>query len=139
MVRSLSAMVLVCVIGGVTFADNKTGEIKFTGQSKEIVKVSAGDKVKLNVELKQFELGGRAAISVSGKVKNTTDTKMSYSYNVAFLDKDKNLIGCQNFALEIQAGKDGGVGTFIFLPRDEIAKIHYYSIAFHESDQPIGK
>jgi len=76
---------------------------------------------------------------VSGNVKNTTNAKMFYSYNVAFLDKDKNLVGCQNFALDVQAGKEAATGTFIFLPREDIARIHSYSVAFYESDKPIGK
>jgi hypothetical protein len=139
MARLFSALVLVGVLAGFTLADNKTGEVKFTGPNKENVKVSAGDKLKLEVTLKQFDLNGRAAVSVSGKVKNTTDTKMNYSYNVAFLDKDKNLVGCQNFALDVQAGKEAGVGTFIFLPPGDIARIQYYTIAFYESADQIGK
>lgn len=142
MLRTIPALLLaglvIAVSGGVGQAETKTGEAKFTAPKKELIKVEMGGKLKLNVELKMFELGARAAVSVSGKVKNTTDAQMHYSYNVAFLDKDKNLVGCQNFALSVQPGKEGSVGTFIFLPRDEIAKIAYYSIAFHESDMPIG-
>ena len=54
-------------------------------------------------------------------------------------DKDKNLIGCQNFLVSVEAGKENQAGTFIQLPRDQIARIAFYSVAFYESDQPIGE
>lgn len=123
---------------GPALAENKSGEAKFTGPNKESYKVKAGAMVKLDVDLKQIAIGPQSAVSVSGKVKNTAGVKMYYSYNVAFLDKDKNLIGCQNFNLFLDPGKEAGVGTFINLPPAEIKKIAYYSIAFHESDAPIG-
>ncbi len=139
MLRLPSAIVLVCLLAGFSLADHKTGEIQFTGPMKEKIKASAGEKLKLTVEFKQFELNGRSAVSVNGNIKNTASTKMYYSYNIAFLDKNKNLIGCQNFVLDIEAGKTSPAGTFLFLPRDEIGRIYYYSIAFYESDMPIGK
>ena len=119
-------------------ADSKSGEVKFTAPKKESVKVSLGDKLKIDAEFKMIEVGAQAAVSVGAKVKNTTDVRMYYSYNVAFLDKDKNLIGCQNFSLSVDPGKGGQAGTFIQLPRDQIAKIASYTVAFHESDQQIG-
>jgi len=142
MLRKLFVLVLGCALAvataGGASADSKTGEAKFTAPKKESVKVSLGDKVKLDAEFQMIEVGALAAISVGATVKNTADVKMYYSYNVAFLDKDKNLIGCQNFNLPIEAGKNGTAGTFIQLPRDQIAKIAYYSVALHESDKQIG-
>lgn len=142
MIRQVSAVVFSCLLAatlaGTAQADSKSGPAKFTGARNESVKVALGNKLKLEVELKLIEVGTQAAMSVSGKVKNTTGARMFYSYNVAFLDKDKNVIGCQNFALPVEPMKDGQVGTFIQLPRDEIAKIAFYSIALHESDRPIG-
>lgn len=141
MIRGFFVLVIGCLVAGVTVgsahADSKSGEVKFTGP-KDSVKVSLGEKLKLEAELKTIEVGTQAAVSVKGTVKNTTNARMYYSYNVAFLDKDKNLIGCQNFALQVEPNKDGAVGTFIQLPRDQIAKIAHYSVAFHESDKPIG-
>ena len=141
MARGFFVLVLGCLVAGMTVgsagADSKTGEAKFTGK-KDSVKVELGEKLKLDVEFKMIEVGAQAAVSVGGTVKNTSNARMYYSYNVAFLDKDKNLIGCQNFTLQVEPNKDGTVGTFINLPRDQIAKIAHYSVAFHESDKPIG-
>ena len=139
----LLAAAAVCglVLGtsaGPAAAESKSGEVKFTGPKAESYKVSMGEQVKLDVEFKQIQVGAQTAVGVSGKVRNTAGVKMHYSYNVAFLDKDKNLIGCQNFTLFLDPGKDGPVGTFINLPPAEVKKIAYYSVAFHESDQLIG-
>lgn len=142
MKRLFAALVLGGLLLGVSahpaLAENKTGEARFTGPNKESYQVSAGTTVQLHVELKQIAVGPQSAVSVSGKVRNTGSVKMNYSYHVAFLDKDKNLIGCQNFNLFIDPGKEGPVGTFINLPPGEIRKIAYYSVTFYESDQPIG-
>ena len=119
-------------------ADSKSGEAKFTGPRKEKVAVELGNKLKLKAEFQMIEVGRLAAISVNAKIKNTSSARMYYSYNVAFFDKDKNLIGCHCVPLQIGANGDSTAGTFIQLPRDEIAKIAYYSVAFHESDKQIG-
>ena len=141
MTRSLLALasILALVTFGAARADSKTGEAKFTGPKKESIQVELGDKLKLNAEFHQMQVGRLAAVSVKAKIKNTTSRQMYFSYNVAFLDKDKNLIGCQSFPLPIGPNQDSTAGTFITLPRDQIAKIAYYSVAFHESDQQIGQ
>jgi len=64
---------------------------------------------------------------------------MNYAYFVAFLDQDKNLIGCQSFNLFVQPDKQQNAGTFIQLPPEQIARIASYSVAFYESEQAIGK
>jgi len=142
MLRSLSLLVFASLLATFTparaRADSKSGEAKFTGPKKEVVKVALGNKLKLDAEFEMIEVGQLAAVSVRAKVKNTTGMMMYYSYNVAFLDKDKNLIGCQSFPLQILPNRDGTAGTFIQMPRDQIAKIAYYSVAFHESDKQIG-
>lgn len=142
MLRSLPVLVLTFLlattIAGSARGESNSGEAKFTGPKKEVVKVALGNKLKLNAEFEMIEVGRLAAVSVRAKVKNTAGVTMYYSYNVAFLDKDKNLIGCQSFPLQIQANRDGTAGTFIQLPRDQIARIAYYSVAFHESDTQIG-
>src|SRR4029450_2985020 len=132
------ASLLVTATSAPTRADSKTGEAKFTGVKRETVRVALGDQLTLTAELQMIEVGQLAAISVRAKVKNPANVRMFYSYNVAFLDKDKNLIGCQNFQVSVEADKENTAGTFIQLPRDQIAKIAYYSVALHESDQQIG-
>lgn len=141
MLRILSTLLLAALVAATTApsarADSKTGEAKFTGVKRETVRVALGDKLKLTAEFQVIEVGQLAAVAVPAKVKNTARVRMHYSYNAAFLDKDKNLIGCQNFMLSIEPG-NGTAGTFIQLPREQIARIAFYSVAFHESDQQIG-
>ena len=142
MLRILPALFLAALVATTTTtaaqADFKTGEAKFTGVKRETIRVALGDKLKLTAEFQMIEVGRLAAVAVPAKVKNTANVRMHYSYNVAFLDKDKNLIGCQNFLLTVEAGRENTAGTFIQLPRDQIAKIAFYSVAFHESDEQIG-
>ena len=142
MLRSSSTLLLALLVAANTapsaHADHKSGEVKFTGVKRESVRVALGDRLKLTAEFQVIEVGRLAAVATPAKVVNTARVRMHYSYNVAFLDKDKNLVGCQNFMLSIEPGKEGTAGTFIQLPRDQIAKIAFYSVAFHESDQQIG-
>jgi hypothetical protein len=142
MPRILSTLLLAALVAAATApgarADSKTGEAKFTGVKRETVRVALGDKLKLTAEFQVIEIGQLAAVAVPAKVKNTAKVRMHYSYNVAFLDKDKNLIGCQNFMVSVEPGRENTAGTFIQLPRDQIARIAFYSVAFHESDQQIG-
>jgi hypothetical protein len=142
MVRTVCVLVLggllVAATAGAASADSKTGEVKFTAPKKESAKVALGAKLKLDAEFQMIEVGALAAVNVQGKVRNTANARMHYSYNVAFLDKDKNLIGCQNFVGSVEPGKELPAGTFIQLPPDQIAKIAHYSVAFHEGDKPIG-
>jgi len=133
---------LVCLIFGVSTAtvqaQSKTAAAKFTPGGTETYNVSLGDKVKLEATLKLIKLGTGTPISCKATVNNTASVKMYYSYNVAFLDKDKNLIGCHHFNLFLDPGKQGGAGTFLQLPPDQISRIAYYSVAFHESEKSIG-
>jgi hypothetical protein len=142
MTRILSSFLLASLLSAATDtsarAASKTGEAKFTGPKRETVRVALGDQLQLTAEFKMIEVGQLAAISVPAKIKNPTKNRMHYSYNVAFLDKDKNLIGCQNFQLAAEPGRESTAGTFIQLPRDQIAKIAFYSVALHESEQQIG-
>src|ERR1022692_2726250 len=127
---------LVCLIFGANTAtvqaQAKTAAAKFTPGGNESYSVSLGDKVKPEATLKLIKLGTGTPISCKATVNNTASVKMYYSYNVAFLDKDKNLVGCHHFGLFLDPGKQGGAGTFLQLPPDHIARIAYYSVAFHE-------
>jgi hypothetical protein len=142
MIRSLSLLALALLIAAAAStsarADSKSGEAKFTGPKRETIRVALGDKLKLTAEFQMVEIGALTAVAVPARVRNTARVRMHYSYNVAFLDKDKNLIGCQNFQVSVEAGKENTAGTFIQLPRDQIERIAFYSVAFHESVKPIG-
>lgn len=120
-------------------ADNKSGDIKLSAASAEPVKVSLGERLKLDAELKRIKVGAGSAVSVGGDIENKTDQKVFYSYHVALLDKDNKLIGCQSFSLWVDPGKKAKAGTFISLPADQIDKIAHYSIAYYEGDKAIGK
>ncbi len=137
----LMAALVVALLGvnpATLEAETKTAEAKFTPAGNEMVTVTLGDKVKLDATFKLIMVGTATPVSVKATVNNTANVKMYYSYNVAFLDKDKNLIGCQHFDLFLDPGKQGDAGTFLQLPPDQIARIAYYSVAFYESDKPIG-
>jgi hypothetical protein len=142
MFRILSTFLLAALVIATStpraHADSETAEAKFTGVKRETIRVAAGKTLKLTAEFQMIEVGRLAAVAIPAKVKNTANVRMYYSYNVAFLDKDKNLIGCQNFLLSVEPGRENTAGTFIQLPRDQIARIAFYSVAFHESTEQIG-
>jgi len=142
MKQFLVALILVglvtCATARSANAETKTGEAKFTPGGKEFVDVTLGDKLKLDARFQPITVGALNAISVKANIKNTTTSKLYYAYFVAFMDKDKNLIGCQAFPLFIDGAKTGGAGTFIQLPPGEISRIAYYSVTFYESDKQIG-
>lgn len=118
--------------------DSKSGQVQFTGPNSGHAKVSLGKRIKFDPEFKQIHIGKGNAVNVGAEAQNTTDQKVFYSYHVAFLDKDKNLIGCQAFNLWIDASKKARIGTFIALPPEQIAKIASYSVVFYEDDEQIG-
>jgi hypothetical protein len=141
MVRLFIVMVLGCLAAGVMAAadaDTKTGEAKFAPGKKDPVKVSVGKNLKLDAEYQLIDVGGQTAVSVRAAVKNTARTRLHYAYHVAFLDKDKNLVGCQSSMLSVEGGKEGTAGTFIPLPPEQVSRIAYYSVTLYESPKPIG-
>ena len=142
MKRIYSAIVLAAMILGMNssalHAQSKTGAANFTVSGSESYNVKLGNKVKLDATFNLIKLGAGTPVSVKASITNTASVKMYYSYNVAFLDKDKNLVGCQHFNLFVDPGKQGSAGTFIQLPSNQIARIAYYSVAFYESDKQIG-
>jgi hypothetical protein len=133
---------LVLTLGSTAFGvdiDAKAGAIQFSGPSNKGVKIKLGKRLKFEPEFKYIQIGKGNAVNVGGgDVENTTDKKIFYSYHVAFFDKDKNVIGVQNFSLWIDAGKKARIGTFIALPPEQIAKITSYSAIFYEDDEQIG-
>ena len=119
--------------------ETKSGAIQFSGPKKDGIKLSIGKKIKFSPELKQITVGKGNAVSVGGEAENTTDQKIFYSYHIAFLDKDKNVIGCHAYNLWFDPGKKKGhIGTFIGLPPEQIAKIASYTLIFYEDDEQIG-
>jgi hypothetical protein len=119
-------------------SETKNAQIKFGGITTKPTKLTFGSVIKLEAELKPIDVAKTWGVSVSGKLHNPTDKKMHYSYQIAFFDADKNLIGCQNFTHWVDAGKTVTAGTFISLSADQIDKITSYSAVFYESDQQIG-
>jgi hypothetical protein len=124
--------------GAAEHVDSKSAAIKFGGVTAKPVKLTMGDKIKLDAELKFGEVGKQTAVSVHGDVQNTTDQKIYYSYQIAFLDKEKNLVGCSNFTLWLDPGKKGGAASFISLSPAQIEKIAFYAAVFYEDADPIG-
>jgi hypothetical protein len=142
MKRLLLVLGVACLVNitgaGVSYAETKTGAARFTAAGNESIKVALGNKVKFDATFQPITVGTISAISVRGNVNNTTNGKLHYAYFVAFLDKDKNLVGCQHNILFVEGGKQGTVGTFIQLPPEQIARIAFYSVAFYEGEKAIG-
>jgi hypothetical protein len=142
MLRYFTVIVLSGLLGGtccgMTHTESKKGQVRFNNLGTENVKIKLGAKVKLEAEFKYIDVGGISAVSVSGKVRNTTQQRMYYSYNVAFFDGENNLIGCYNYAISVEGGKVDGMGAFLPLPLGQIAKITSYAVVYYESDKKIG-
>jgi hypothetical protein len=138
---------IACAVAAALFAapaafaldiDSKSGAVQFAGSSKPGVKVSLGKRLKFEPEFKSFKIGKGHAVEVGADAHNSTDQKIFFSYHVALLDKEKNVIGCQNFTLWADPGKKVRIGNFITLPSEQIAKIASYSVIFYEDDEQIG-
>ena len=142
MLRTLSAFVLLisCAAAALAAEQSETNNaaIKFAGITSKPTKLQLGKTLKFEAELKPIDVAKTWAVSVGGHLENPTDKKMFFSYQIAFFDKDKNLIGCQNYTHFIEPGKKAQAGTFISLSADQIDKIASYSVVFYESDAPIG-
>ena len=142
--RLFPVLVIATVLSAAGFAgaaehvDSKSGPIKLAGTGSQPVKITLGEKVKLSPEFKVINVGNSSAVNVRGDIQNSTDQKVFYSYHVAFLDKDKNLIACQNFSLWLDPGKKGSAGTFIGLSPAQTEKIAFYSAVLYEGEKGIG-
>src|SRR4051812_15314484 len=98
-----SILTIVFLASPAAFAvdtDSKAGAIQFSGPSNRGVKIKLGKRLKFEPEFRYIQIGKGNAVNVGGgEVENTSDKKVFYSYHVSFFDKDKNVIGCQNFSL----------------------------------------
>lgn len=137
MTRTLLSLVVALCLAGAVQAQSKSGPAKFSAPGDSVA-VSIGDKLKVDATFKVINVGPMIAVSVQGMMKNTSNKKLNYSYNVAFLDKDKNLVVAHNSTLFMDAGKQGNVGTFVALPPEQLSRIAYYSVALHENEKQIG-
>jgi len=72
-----------------------------------------------------------------------TEAPIYYCFNVAFFDKDENLIACHGGGLPDQPPVTKGGTTMIAasmpIPKDVHDGIHSYKVAYYESDLAIGK
>ncbi len=132
----------------VAYPDTKSGkanlqEEKGQGVPEEALKVSLGDKVKANCTYYIIpDFLGKKVVSVQANIKNTSDKQMYYGYYVAFLDKDKNLVGCSSFAGELaqlEPGGVGNIGSVIRLPNEQIKRIAFYQVSLWEDEKEFGK
>ena len=138
-VPCLTAFILVSAVLAAEQRENQGGPIQFSGGLRtKPTRLTMGKSIKLEAELKAIDVNKTWGVSVGGKLTNPTDQKMFYSYQVAFFDKDKNLVGCQNFTHWVDPHKTVQAGTFISLSADQIDKIASYSAVFYESDTQIG-
>ena len=81
---------------------------------------------------------GSSVVSGNAQLTNTSKEKVFYSYNVAFFDAQKNLVGCASENSGNQALKPGestATGSaLIFLPPDAIKSIGSFQVTWFETN-----
>jgi hypothetical protein len=142
MSRLLLSCVVVISFAASAFAaeqsETKNAAIKFGGITSKPTKVEFGMTVKFEAELKPVDVNKTWGLGVGGRIENPTDKKIYFSYQIAFFDKDKNLVGCYNYTHWVDAHKNVLAGSFISLSAEQIDKITSYSAVFYESESQIG-
>jgi len=135
------ALAMALCYTSAAYPDTKSGEANL--QEKQELNVSLGDKVKANCTYYIVpDFFGKKVVAVQANVKNTSQKQMFYGYYVAFLDKDKNLIGCSSFVgdlAKLEAGEEGYIGSVIQLPNDQIERIAFYQVSLWEDEKEFGK
>jgi len=73
MMRFFSLATFFCLALGIpdgrSYAESKSGAVRFTAIGKESVNVTLGDKLKLDATFKLIDVGGISAVSVSGQIR----------------------------------------------------------------------
>lgn len=124
----------------------KSGEIylkESSGFDEDVFKVNIGDKIKADCKFYIDDFLEKKIISANATIKNTASKNMYFTYNVAFFDKDMNLVGCASQGLIVKGfepGKETLLGSCIIpLPSSEFSKVKYYQVVLYESEDEIGK
>ena len=134
----LNALLLAGAVLAAEQKENQGAPIQFGGGIRtKPTKLTMGKTIRLDAELKAIDVAKTWAVSVGSKLANRTDQKMFYSYQIAFFDQEKNLIGCQTFTHWVDPHKTVQAGTFISLSADQIDKIASYLAVFYESETQI--
>jgi hypothetical protein len=87
------------------------------------------------------EFAGQETLFAGVTVTNATDRPMYFEYYVAFLDKDKKLVGATGEPVSGEEGLKPGkamrtVRCQIHLPKDKYKEIAFYQAVLYESDKP---
>jgi hypothetical protein len=132
-----------CVTG---LADTKSGPISLQesrfGVPEGATKIELGTTVKLVAQPHISEFFGRKIINAGASVENTSSKPMFYAFNIAFFDKDNQLLGCVSQGAMgtkgIEAGQKFDLGSCIIpIPPEQLQKVASYQATFYESDSKI--
>ena len=148
MKKLLIAAVVMVVLAFQASAETKEGPCQLKKSDgfddSNAVKVEVGTGIKGVCKFYISDFFGAEIINAGIEIKNTTSKPRHCSYNVAFFDKDDQLIGCVSQGTSSEEGLAAGATStlgscLIPLPKRLYEKVVKYKIAFYESDQEIGK
>lgn len=142
----IAAVTIVC-LAFPAFAVSKEGPCKLKKSQafdeSDAVKVEVGTGIKGVCKFYVTDFFDAEIIDAGIQLTNTTNKPRYCYYNVAFFDKDDQLVGCASQGTSgdgLGAGKTMISGSLLIpLPKGLYEKVVKYKIAFYESDKEIGK
>ena len=136
----------ICSYGQEVFRESgkiKLKEAKSAFDKKAFFNVKTGKQIKVEGQFRVSDFFDSKVVMATDDAVNTSKKDLYYAYFVAFLDKNKNLIGCASQVASMSPLKAGAKNQFgmciIPLPESEIKKIAYYQLVFIESEKKIGQ
>jgi hypothetical protein len=126
-------------------ADTKSGPITLqesTFAPKGGPKIELGTTVKLVAQPHISEFFGNKIINAGATIENTGSKPMFYVFNIAFFDKDNQLLGCVSQGEYGTKGVDPGqkfdLGSCIIpIPPEQLQKVVSFQATFYESEKKI--
>ena len=106
-------------------------------------KITIGDKLKAHCKFSIGEFFGKKVINAGADLENKSKKTLFYSYNVAFFDANKQLIGCASQASMmggVAPGKKTQLGScMVSVTKEQLSKVKYYQVKLYESEKEVGK
>ena len=110
---------------------------------ENVVTISLGEDIKLTCNMYIDDFFEKKIINAGAEIHNTSSDTMHCSYNVAFFDKDKNLVGCaaqNSFGDGLGPDEKTYLGScLISLPHALFEKVKYYQIVLYTGKKEVGK
>jgi len=125
-------------------AEDKSGEAKFEPGKNSQVKVSVGDKIKMDLTMRVVEAQDfyskkwRTSIVIDGPLKNTSDNERYYDFHIAFFDRANKLVATCSASNKLKPKEDTHCSYGVFrAPPEAISKIASYQIMLYEDTKPL--